>query len=317
MEKCLSLILSFVMALAISAPAFAVDSADLLTIATQLIQVEQKTDDNGTAVTTYNNLHDFSTAVRNAHPEISDYEIATFLLDYIGEDYRGLPKEEILHYLSYDNITTSTTYVMVDNDGNTYSIDAVPYDVWVSDNGYMQIVTDFSYLDRIGRENYYSVWARATWLKYPAMHMEDAFVLGTSGTFDSNYDEVGSVSQTFYCNQCRRYTHRDRFVDNNNRVDGDLVLAYENFVPNLSFAPIPPQCDYCSGGVIMDTYFSVYTRYGMVADESENIQAGYAHKTVGPGSISVGIDIKGTPNFSSSFFATSIDKYIARAIAVD
>lgn len=63
----------------------------------------------------------------------------------------------------------------------------------------------------------------------------------------------------------------------------------------MHFVPISPRCDYCTGGA-RDYYFSAYIRYGMIADESVNIQAGYAHKTIGFGDISVGIDVNGTPS---------------------
>jgi hypothetical protein len=52
----------------------------------------------------------------------------------------------------------------------------------------------------------------------------------------------------------------------------------------------------------------------MIADESVNIQAGYAHKTIGFGDISVGIDVNGTPSFSAS--VATVVPYVARAVTV-
>ena len=52
----------------------------------------------------------------------------------------------------------------------------------------------------------------------------------------------------------------------------------------------------------------------MIADETVNIQAGYAHKTVGLGDISVGIDATGTPSFSVG--RGSVTEYIARPVTV-
>ena len=51
----------------------------------------------------------------------------------------------------------------------------------------------------------------------------------------------------------------------------------------------------------------------MIADESVNIQAGYAHKTIGFGDISVGIDVNGTPSFSAS--VATVVPYVARAVS--
>lgn len=58
-------------------------------------------------------------AVHTANPAISDYEIATYILDYTGQEYQDLPEEEILSFLTYDNISTSSSYVRVDDEGNT------------------------------------------------------------------------------------------------------------------------------------------------------------------------------------------------------
>lgn len=257
--------------------------------------------------------------------EISDLEdglmeqlllLATYILDYTGQEYQDLPEEEILSFLTYDNISTSSSYVRVDDEGNTIvsNFDAIPLADWTSDDGYMKITTNYSYIKTVGREKYYSVWARGTWQEYPAIALQDAFVLGTSGTFDDSYSEYGSVSQTFTCTSgCTQKTYKNRSVSSSNTIDEDLSFDYERFIPVMHFVPISPRCDYCTGGA-RDYYFSAYIRYGMIADESVNIQAGYAHKTIGFGDISVGIDVNGTPSFSAS--VATVVPYVARAVTV-
>ena len=214
------------------------------------------------------------------------------------------------------NISTSSSYVRVDDEGNTIvsNFDAIPLADWTSDDGYMKITTNYSYIKTVGREKYYSVWARGTWQEYPAIALQDAFVLGTSGTFDDSYSEYGSVSQTFTCTSgCTQKTYKNRSVSSSNTIDEDLSFDYERFIPVMHFVPISPRCDYCTGGA-RDYYFSAYIRYGMIADESVNIQAGYAHKTIGFGDISVGIDVNGTPSFSAS--VATVVPYVARAVTV-
>lgn len=225
-----------------SATAFAADSStDLSAIADATIQVTQTTSESGAITNTFNNLDDFVNAVHTANPAISDYEIATYILDYTGQEYQDLPEEEILSFLTYDNI-------------------------------------------------------------------------GTSGTFDDSYSEYGSVSQTFTCTSgCTQKTYKNRSVSSSNTIDEDLSFDYERFIPVMHFVPISPRCDYCTGGA-RDYYFSAYIRYGMIADESVNIQAGYAHKTIGFGDISVGIDVNGTPSFSAS--VATVVPYVARAVTV-
>lgn len=317
MKKSLSIILSLAMVCTMSATAFAADSStDLSSIADATIQVTQTTSESGAITNTFNNLDDFVNAVHTANPAISDYEIATYILDYTGQEYQDLPEEEILSFLTYDNISTSSSYVRVDDEGNTIvsNFDAIPLADWTSDDGYMKITTNYSYIKTVGREKYYSVWARGTWQEYPAIALQDAFVLGTSGTFDDSYSEYGSVSQTFTCTSgCTQKTYKNRSVSSSNTIDEDLSFDYERFIPVMHFVPISPRCDYCTGGA-RDYYFSAYIRYGMIADESVNIQAGYAHKTIGFGDISVGIDVNGTPSFSAS--VATVVPYVARAVTV-
>ena len=107
--------------------------------------------------------------------------------------------------------------------------------------------------------------------------------------------------------------YKNRSVSSSNTIDEDLSFDYERFIPVMHFVPISPRCDYCTGGA-RDYYFSAYIRYGMIADESVNIQAGYAHKTIGFGDISVGIDVNGTPSFSAS--VATVVPYVARAVTV-
>lgn len=97
MKKFLSIILSLAMVCTMSATAFAADSStDLSAIADATIQVTQTTSESGAITNTFNNLDDFVNAVHTANPAISDYEIATYILDYTGQEYQDLPEEEIL-----------------------------------------------------------------------------------------------------------------------------------------------------------------------------------------------------------------------------
>lgn len=124
-----------------SATAFAADSStDLSAIADATIQVTQTTSESGAITNTFNNLDDFVNAVHTANPAISDYEIATYILDYTGQEYQDLPEEEILSFLTYDNISTSSSYVRVDDEGNTIvsNFDAIPLADWTSNDGYMK-----------------------------------------------------------------------------------------------------------------------------------------------------------------------------------
>lgn len=302
-----------------SVTSFAVENevVDIFAIAQNIIHTELTIDEVGNVIKSYTNLDEFIDAVHDEYAEISDYDIAISLLQYTEQEYRGLPESEILNYLTLDNLTTSTSYVTLNEAGEAIvSNDAtMPADIWTSEDGYMKITTTYSYLKSVGNEKYYQVTGMATWLKYPAVAIEDAFVIGTTGTFDDSYSEYASVSQTFKCsNACDGlYTYKVRGVSNIDTVDGDLSMTYNNYVPEIHFTPLSPSCEHCGGGA-KDDYFMAYMRYGVITDESINIQAGYGHKTFGLDNISVGIDNNGTPSFSGSLI--TISKYIARPVTI-
>lgn len=320
-KKIVALILCGSIFLGISATAFATESSDsnLLSIAQDTISEEVYTNEFGAVITTYTNLDTFIDTVHLTNPEFSDYDIAIFILQYTGQSYEGLPEGEILNILTLNNLTTSSSYITVKEDGSTTisNDDVVLYDDWLSNDGYMKITTNYSYIKTVGREKYYQVMGMATWLKYPAMALQDTFVVGTNGTFDASYSEYANVNQRFKClNSCETpFTYLTRSVTRTNPTDLDLSLTYKSFVPVMNFIPHGPRCNSCPGPSVHDM-FHAYLRYGVLADESINIQAGYAHKTFGIGNISVGIDATGAPNFSIGITGT-ISEYIARPITIN
>lgn len=302
-----------------SIPALADDSSvNLLILADQIIQTNTYEDENSNIMTDYTDIDLYIDQVHEQFPDISDYELAISIYEYTGQEYAGLPESIILDILDLNNISTTSTYITVDQNGTsqTYSSDAVPYAVWNSSDGYMKITTNYSLLSTSGSEKHYQVWAIANWIKYPAMALQDAFVLGTNGTFDDSYEEFASVNQTFKCTVgCQYpYTYLNRGVSPTSLTDGDLQLEYKNYVPVIHFIPYSPKCSNCQGPA-SDEFFMAYIRYGVVTNKSVNIQAGYAHKTLGIGDISVGIDATGLPSFSISP-AGLISEYIARPVTI-
>lgn len=297
-------------------PVYALDAdADLVSIASDTIQITELTDENGTVTTTYDNLDGFRAAARSVYPDLSDYEIAIFTLNYTNQEYDGLPESEILRFLDYNNLTTSCSYIRVNDQGYAYVSDAnvLPYADWTSGDGYMKITTNYSHLKTVGDEKHYSVSARATWLICPIVKIRDTFVLGTSGAFDDSYDEYAGVFQTYYCRVSNSTMVWNRQVSNTKQTDGDLSFVYDNHVPEVHFTPLNGACSDCTAVPAMRE-FSVFVRYGMIADETVNIQAGYGHKTLGIGDVYAGIDLNGTPSFSTPI--GTVVPYTARAVTV-
>lgn len=311
--------MSLTMIFGASITSLADDSAvNLQTIANQTVLSETYEDENGNIVTTYSDLDIYINNVQAQYPDISDYELAISVYKYTGQEYDGLPESVILNILDLDNITITDSYILVNQDGtaSVSSYDAVPYADWTSSDGYMKISTGYSLLGTSGSEKRYSVWSMAKWLKYPAMALQDVFVLSTNGTFDDSYEENFVVSQTFKCTVgcANPYTYYVRTANTSKPQDFDLELEYKNYVPLIRFIPISPRCDYCQGPA-SDHFFMAYITYGVVTNRSINLQAGYAHKTLGFGDISISIDATGNLGFSIAPTA-KISEYIARPVTI-
>lgn len=322
MKKVTTLFLTVAMIISVSLPVAAAttetdaDTATLNSIADSSIQVTTSFSESGASLTTYQNIQTFIDTVHSTLPDTSDYDLAKFLFQYIGQSSDNIPEDSLLDILTYKSISSSTSFIAVDSDG-TSSIyeDAMPLDVWTSSDGYMRISTNFGQTKVVNGETYYEVWATATWIKYPSVCLQDAFAIGTTGTFDDSVAERGTVFQTFQCKICNKYTYWNRFVSKDSTVDDDLSLGYETFVPVLHFKPTTARCEHCGGHDADDIRFDVFLKYGIIANRSVNIQSGYAHNTLGTSDITVSIGTDGVPNFSVGTL-TKVVPYIARAVTV-
>lgn len=320
MKKLLALFLSFAIIFSLQTTVFAAETnGSLYSIADEKIQIVQNIQESGAVITTYSQLDSFVENVRNQFPAISDYEIASFILEYTNQCSEGMPESEVLLMLEYDNISTTTQYLKATEEGflEISEEEALlsPFDTDTSNDGYMQLTTNFTQTGTSGSNKLFAVWTTAKWLKYPAIALEDVLALGTNGTFNSNYSEYGYVYQTFQCTSgCTTKTYRNRYVTSTNTVDEDLEMEYKGYTPYLRFLPISPRCDYCDGGS-KDYSFTAYLRYGLITSDSCNVQAAYCHKTFGITGISMSIDSLGAPSFSVGAGTTKTD-YIARAVTV-
>lgn len=324
-QKRLVAIFVFVaMILSLTTPAFAHESdfIDLYTIADEVVVSSQDIQSSGVTLHTFENLDIFISTVKQQFPSISEYEIAYFLCEYTGQSPDEIPESELLEILQYDNISTTKTFIKITENGiieevTEESLISLMDESWTSPDNYIRIETGFSKVSTSsGYTKKFHVWSIATWLKYPGMRIEDAFALGTSGTFDDSYNEFGFVYQTFKCNRCGRQVKHNRDVNLSTTVDDDLSLRYTNSAyPYLLFTPVAPRCPTCSGG-LSDTYFRAYIKYGVIVEGSANLQAAYGHKTVGFGPISVSVDKDGSPSFSSTLLDVTIVPYNARPVTL-
>lgn len=305
----------------IGADDYSVLHQDLNDIAERTIMISTETQSSGAVVTTYSNLDVFVDTVKKLMPELDSYELAQFLIVYIGQSADDYPKEEALRLLTYDNISTSIAYLAV-NGLNGASHEIAEEDllsplssVWTSPDGYMQLTTNFYKKPAdAGTEKCFDVWTVASWIKYPTSYIKDVLVLGTTATFDDSVSEYGIVGQTFTCSKCQKNTFCDRSVEHGQPVDDDLCIKYDNFMPYIEYTPISPRCNYCNGKA-EGTYFKSMIRYGVIVNDSANIQAAYGHTTFGFSGFSVSISNSGLPEITANF-GTTVQTYTARAVTL-
>lgn len=169
MKKFASLLLSLALILSLSITSFAAEPS-ILSLANDTIAVSETTQENGVVVSTYENLDEFICIAKARYPSLSDYDLAKFIIDFTGQDSAAVPEKEALMMLEYDNISVSTSFAKVDNNG----FSEIPRDealiaplaIWDSADGYMRLDTGFTKTSTSGTTKKFNVWVIATWLKY-------------------------------------------------------------------------------------------------------------------------------------------------------
>lgn len=322
MKRLLSFIFLLAMLFTMTTVAGATEES-IYTLARRTITVKETIQDNGVVVSTYEHMDAFTQAAKRQYPNLSDYELSQFLMDYMGMDSEGIPEEEALKLLTYDNLSLTSTYLKVNDEGIVEmtaeemerQIQIAPMASWTSEDGYMILDSGFTKLSTSGSTRRYSVWMRGVWKKYPATRLQDVIAIGTNASFDDSFAEKGYVHQTFKCGICGNETKRNRDVTESSPKDGDLKIEYKNLLPLLRFNPTIPQCDACEAGNVADSHFATYLCYGVVTSTDAVMQPSYAHKTLGASNISVSIDSKGGVSFSVGL-GSKITTYLARPVTL-
>lgn len=298
-------------------------------LAEQTISIVTETIDNSTQIT-YKNIDTFIEKTHCLYPTISDLEIAKFVLQYTNQGTENLPDEIILRAIESKEVTTQEDYIAVDASGaqTLLSLQELqqaltkdicqetisPQDVWTSPDGYMKIETVCTFTKRQGEQRYYTISAKAEWLKMPVCLFEDVLAIAHTGRFNASVSEYGYKYQNNMCcgnvfkhNDCTDFPH------------GNLSLDY----PSVTGAAIRfklHSLDTCSKQVIahLRTVQSIYAylTYGIVFDGTGtlNVQGAYCHKQLAAGSIGASFS-GGSVSFSLSLVGTKKD-YCARPMTI-
>lgn len=283
---------------------------------------------------TYKNLDKFVDFIKSEYHDISDLSLAMFILTYTGSNANDLPESIILEALDYAELTVSSQTIKVTSNGETTviseeqamseikqeiakensigAIQPMANDTWLSPNGYMKIWTEYAYTKTTTKGRHFVAATRATWLKMPICKFQDVLAIGNTGVFDDSYKPYAYILQKSSC--CGA-----KFNDKRETVNGKgsgIAIIYP--AVNGAAAKFSLKKYRCSSPALshtnIDTHIEAYLRYGFIITGSTgNIQAGYSHKEVALGSISVGITAGG----SLSFSLTGVKKdYLAKPLTI-
>ena len=294
------------------------DNQSIILIADEIINKEISYSQNSTAIT-YKNIESFINYIKENIENISEIE------------YDGLSEEIILETLNYKEITVSTNYIRVSNDGtlsyisksnaeraikNEYLYEISPNATWNSDNGYMKITTTGSLTKTTASEAYYTVATKATWLKIPICSYEDVLTIGHTGIYDSSAAKEGYLEETCKC--CKLSKSYKYTTANSKYVKFDYSSGITSAAIRFKLLPASYTCDMSLTDYTRSlTSINAYLKYGIIVDRNKsfNIQGAYCHKQVSLGSIGFSVSSKGVPSFSISIVG-SIKPYCAEPITI-
>lgn len=297
-------------------------------LAEQTISVVHDAVDDS-AQTTYKNIDVFIDKAHYLYPDISDLEIAEFVMQYTGQSTENLPDEIVLRALESKEVTIRTDYIEVDSSGKQTLLSqqelqlalvedicqetVSPQDIWISSNGYMKIETICTFKSRQGIHRYYTVSAKADWLKMPVCFFEDVLAIAHTGYFDADVQEFGYKYQT---NTCCGTSYKHNL--STNFPTKDISFDYPSTTGTaLRFKlQIPQTCTVKTiAHVNRAQSISAYLTYGIIVDEAGtlNVKSAYCHKEVALGSISISC-ISGSISFSLAGFKHD---YNARIVKTD
>ena len=274
----------------------------MLRLAEQSIFVTSEMVDNSYE-TTYKVIDCFIEQMRCAYPDVSDLELAVFILQFTHQSVENLPDKIILRALEAKEIVTQTEYIQVDSSGGQtilslqelqcalteelYSETITPQDTWTSSNGYMKIETVCTFTKKVGEKRYYTVSAKADWLKMPICFFEDVLAIAHTGKFNDEVKEFGYKYQNNIC--CGTVL---KYNDSTNFPHGKLSLDYPSTTGTALRFKLQKPIN-CNRSVLAHfkaaQSISAYLTYGIIVEQAGilNVRSAYCHKEVAVGSIGV------------------------------
>lgn len=274
--------------------------------------IEMICNEADTSQMTYKNIEEFIRRARDVYPSVSDLDLAKFILTYTQQGYENLPDDIILRALDSKEVANVREYFEVDENGNQSSISkqklqsvlvnealqsqkAVSPTAWTSPNGYLEIETNYTKTHQSGLNNYYTISARARWLKMPICFFEDVLAIGHAAVYDDSVKPFGYRYQTNSC--CGNEV---RFNDSTTFPHSSLSLDYPDINGAVLrfklYSPYSAQCQVKKIAHLKYAHsISSYITYGIISHGTApfNIRSAYGHKELAVGSVDVSFSVIG------------------------
>ena len=264
-------------------------------IAEEFVTVEKQYD-NGNTIMVYRNLNAFVGKVREEIPDVNNIQLAQFISDYTEQEIIVETEELAELILSADNFHVASE--LVKGIERKDSPKGGLRSTWNSSDGYMRIITSYTYLGTDSLGGHYNIYSTATWQTMPTVKLQDVFVLGTNASIDDTFTDSGYCSQTWKCNMgsCGATSTFYRTVNEYNLSNSGLQMQYSSGIPYLRFNCVG-YCKTCNSTNPTLTKYSAFLNYQVTTNGTQMIYGAYSHKTIGVTNITVGISSSGAVTF--------------------
>lgn len=313
-------------------------------IAKQVLTAYYGIDEQGVETICYENIQEFKTELYTVFPDISDLDVAKYILLYTGntlEEVNQLDDEYILEALTYGERIHSNSYIKTDKNGNqtimsrnemfdeitdsTPAIGIAPMSMWTSSDGYMRLTTTASSTTgSVSGRKYYILETTGKWLKTPINKGEDILAIGTTAVFDNTYNYYGQYVQSIQCktsygicdNKTWTYTVSKNAGANSSNIKFEFDTSGNGGMA-LRFKLFSYTCPHSGSLAHMISYPKMEAKLRFkvsLYNADAEVRPYYCHKQIGIGSVGVGFSQSG-PSISFSFVGTKA-VYAAEPLAI-
>ncbi len=323
-KKLLTVVLCICMLIVGSGNAYAQGSETIDEIADRLIITSIEEHDDY-IIKSYKNISAFVSEVKDKFADYTDAEIGSFLIEYTGqgkaEDY---DEPYLIEKASHSEINIQEEFMKAEEDGTTSVVSreevsnaminelimplASTMHPWNSDDGYMKLTTMYELAKKVGTKKYYTIVAKAEWLKAPTFRFKDVICIANTGVYDNTYNNYARYAQSLSCLGYDGAAHHTTKVYNEKYKDGTgsgVEILYPSVNDagarvDLKVLSCPYTPNQSSGHSEKLNYMHALIRYRIICEEGKlyNIQGAYCHAKVGVGSIGVSISTGASISFS-------------------